>query len=510
MSIPSNRTVSETSTAPEDDAKALALDPNSVEAMLAGQGIARRPGTSLVLQIVQAVEALIDDGRLKSGMRVPSVRSLARALGVSTFTVVEAYERLADDQVLAARPGSGYYVMRSNAPSSSTRPQLLRSSDGLGDSWMFLEVFAQNRQVVQAGCGWLPADWYGDNLVGNALRLVSRVPAERLAGYGHPLGFHRLRHHLATKLSNQLFPATSEQIVLTNGATHALDLIIRTLLLPGDAVLVEDPGYHSLFSMLRSYGCRLLPVPRNDEGLDLDALDALAREHRPKALFVNTVLHNPLGTTLSQRNAYRLLAAAEQHDFWVVEDDIFRDLGNASDPSLASMDGLNRVLCVGSFSKIIAPSVRVGFVACPQDVVREVLRTKMVTGLTSSELNERAVFEIVADSSHRRHVERLRNRLASARDAFLDALPGYGMRPIASAQGGLFVSAGWDLAPSEQLDAKRIADVALQWGITLAPGSYFVNSEARSIWFRFNVAYCDDPRLRDFLRDAPKRFGMIR
>lgn len=490
-------------------ARAASPEAGSIEAMLAGMGIARRAGTSLVLQIVHAFAALADDGRLKPGMRAPSVRALARALGVSTFTVVEAYERLVDDQVLAARPSSGYYVMRSNTTRASARPQLLRSSDGVGDSWMFLEVFAQNRQVLQAGSGWLPADWYGDNLVGNALRQVARVPAERLVGYGHPLGFHRLRHHLATKLSNQLFPATSEQIVLTHGATHALDLIIRTLLLPGDAVLVEDPGYHSLFSMLRSYGCRLLPVPRNDEGLDLEVLDALARKHRPKALFVNTVLHNPLGTTLSQRNAHRLLAAAEQHDFWVIEDDIYRDLGNASDPSLASMDGLNRVLCVGSFSKIIAPSLRVGFVACPQQVVREVLRTKMVTGLTSSELNERAVFEIIADPGHRRHVERLRNRLASARDAFLDTLPGYGMQPIATSQGGLFVSAAWDIAPSERIDAKRLADVALQWGITLAPGPYFVNSESRQIWFRFNVAYCDDPRLRDFLRDAPKRFGMI-
>jgi DNA-binding transcriptional MocR family regulator len=485
-----------------------ASEPGSVESMLAGMGIQRRAGTSLVLQIIHAIVTLIDDGRLRSGMRVPSVRSLARALGISTFTVVEAYERLADDKVLAARPSAGYFVMRSRTPQTGTQPKLLRSSGELGDSWMFLEVFAQNRQVLQAGCGWLPQDWHGDNLVGNAMRQASRVPADRLMSYGHPLGFHRLRHHLSTKLSGQLFPATSEQIVLTHGATHAFDLIIRTLLSPGDTVLVEDPGYHSLFSMLRSYGCRLLPVPRDEEGLHLDVLEAMAREHRPKALFVNTVLQNPLGTTLSQRNAHRILAAAEQHDFWVIEDDIFRDLGTANDPSLAAMDGLNRVLCVGSFSKIIAPSLRVGFVACPQNVVREVLRTKMVTGLTTSELNERAVFEIIADSNHRRHVDRLRTRLTSARDAFLDALPAYGMHPIASSQGGLFVSAGWNIPPSDHIDAKRIADVALQWGITLAPGSYFLNSDASCIWFRFNVGYCADPRLHDFLREAPKRFGM--
>lgn len=508
MNNRTNRTARPTNTVADADPETRSSPPDSIESMLSEMGIQRRAGVSLVLQIIHAIEAMVNDGRLRTGMRMPSVRSLARAIGVSTFTVVEAYERLADAQTVSSRPGSGYFVARSQTSSSGTSPQLLRSSDGLGDSWMFLEVFAQNRQVVQAGCGWLPNDWCGDNRVGNALRQASRVPADRLVGYGHPLGFHRLRHHLATKLSGQLFPATSEQIVLTHGATHAFDLILRTLLAPGDAVLVEDPGYHSLFSMLRGYGCRLLPVPRNEEGLDIEVLETRVREHQPKMLFVNTVLQNPLGVTLSQRNAHRLLAIAEKYDFWVVEDDIFRDLGNPSDPSLAALDGLHRVLCVGSFSKIIAPSVRVGFVACPQDVVREVLRTKMVTGLTTSEINERTVFEIITDPGHRRHVERLRSRLASARDAFLDALPGFGMRAIAESRGGLFLGAGWEVAPSEHIDAKRIADVALQWGITLAPGSYFLNSEARSIWFRFNVGYCDDPRLHDFLREAPKRFAI--
>jgi DNA-binding transcriptional MocR family regulator len=477
---------------------------------LPGLRVVRRNGIRLVEQIFRGIEALVEQGRLRAGSRVPSVRDLSRALGVSTFTVVEAYEMLVGRRLFSARRGSGYFVMHRAAPRAPEPPRAPPPPPPtIGDTWLSIQVFAQQRNLVAAGCGWLPAGWCGESSVTDALRQAARIPDERLAAYGSPHGFLPLRQHLAERLSERLAPVSPDQLVLTHGASHALDLVVRTLLSPGDAVLVESPGYCNLFPMLRDRGCRLLPVPRTKRGLCLDTLQLLAAEHRPKAMFVHTALQNPLSTSLTQLDAYRLLAAAERFDFMVVEDDIFRDFCTASEPSLAAMDGLQRrVLNLGSFSKAVSPSLRVGYVAAPEALVERLLRTKMVFGLTTSEVNERIVHEVVSHPSHRRHLERLRSRLAAARERLLATLDGLGLEPLAVPEGGMFVSAGWGRAPSEAVNARVIADAALQARIALAPGDYFEVGEPQSIWFRFNVAYSDDSRLHAFLREVPDRFSL--
>jgi DNA-binding transcriptional MocR family regulator len=477
--------------------------------VLPGLRVVRRNGVRLVEQICRGIEALVEQGRLRAGTRVPSVRDLSRALGVSTFTVVEAYEMLVARRLFSARRGSGYFVLHRPSTPRAPEPPRAPAPASIGDTWLTIQLFAQHRNLVAAGCGWLPAEWCGESSITEALRQAARIPNERLAGYGAPLGFLPLRQHLAERLSEKLAPVSPDQLVLTHGASHALDLVVKTLLQPGDAVLVESPGYCNLFPMLRERGCRLLPVPRTKRGLCLDTLHLLAADHRPKAMFVHTALQNPLSTSLSQLDAYRLLAAAERFDFTVVEDDIFRDFCTTAEPSLAAMDGLKkRVLNLGSFSKAISPSLRVGYVAAPEALVDRLLRTKMVSGLTTSEVNERIVHEVVSNPSHRRYLERLRSRLAAARERLLATLDSLGLEPLAVPEGGMFVSAGWRAAPTPTVNARAIADAALKERIALAPGEFFEVGGPQSIWFRFNVAYSDDPRLHAFLREIPGRFGL--
>jgi DNA-binding transcriptional MocR family regulator len=132
-------------------------------------------------------------------------------------------------------------------------------------------------------------------------------------------------------------------------------------------------------------------------------------------MFVNTVLQNPLGTSLSQAQAHRLLALAEQFDFWLVEDDIYRELAAPGEASLAAMDGLRRVIRIGSFSKTLSPVLRVGAICASGSLIPELVRVKMLTGLTTSEINERAVFDAVSSRAYRRQVERLAQQLRSRR-----------------------------------------------------------------------------------------------
>ena len=158
----------------------------------------------------------------------------------------------------------------------------------------------------------------------------------------------------------------ASQLLLTDGATQAVDLILRYVARPGDAVMVDDPGYFNLFSNLQLQGIDALPVTRTAEGPDLEQLEALAREYRPKVMFTQSVLHTPTGSTLAPGHAYRLLRLAEQYDFLIVENDAYADFLNVPTTRIAALDHLQRVIYVGSFSKTLSAAARVGFIAASE------------------------------------------------------------------------------------------------------------------------------------------------
>jgi len=460
--------------------------------------IERSKRGSLVDQIVAAITHMVQQRELRVGTKMPSVRRFAKCNGVSTFTVVESYDRLLTLGLLSSRRGSGFFVARSDVAAA---PQPALQATPTAVDALTPDLYSGMSDALPVGAGWLPPDWYGDDTVLDAVRHAMKIPATRLRGYGHPLGFPTLRQHMAGVLGDELFAVTPDQIVLTHGATHAFDLILRTLTKPGDVVFVEDPGYSNLISLIRHHGCIAVGIPRDAAGLDFEVLLAEAARTSPKLMFVNTVLQNPLGTSLSQAQAHRLLLAAEQFDFWLVEDDIYRELAAAGDASLAAMDGLRRVIRVGSFSKTLSPVLRVGSICASQSLAPELLRVKMLTGLTTSEINERAVYHALTARPYRRMVDKLVDQLRAGRERTIERLADAGMAPLARPRGGMFVSAGWPEAPTPEWNGKVVAERALKAGILLSPCEFFMLRPPASIWFRFNVAYAADaPQLIAFLQ----------
>ncbi len=468
--------------------------------------IERAKKGSLVEKIVDAISAMAASRELRVGTKMPSVRQFAKCNGISTFTVVEAYDRLVTLGLLSSRRGSGYYVARQEAPALAA-PAAMFATPAAVDA-LTPELYSGASEALPVGAGWLPPEWYGEDTILDAVRHAMRIPANRLRGYGHPLGFPGLRQHMAATLSEELFSVEAEQILLTHGATHAFDLILRTLTKPGDTVFVEDPVYSNLLSLIRHHGCHAIGIPRDENGLDMEFLAAQAKESQPKLMFVNTVLQNPLGTSLTQAQAHRLLGFAEQFDFWLVEDDIYRDLTARGEASLAAMDGLRRVIRVGSFSKTLSPVLRVGSICASASLLPELVRVKMLAGLTTSEVNERAAYHAITARPYKRMVERLVSQLAEGRERTTELLALAGMAPIAKPRGGMFVSAGWAQAPSPECNGKLIAEQALKSGILLAPGEFFQLRQPPSIWFRFNVAYSDSPQLRNFLQAMRREYGI--
>jgi DNA-binding transcriptional MocR family regulator len=447
-------------------------------------------------QIVAAVRSQIDDRVLRAGMRLPPIRRFAEEQEVSRFTVVEAYDRLVAQGYLVSRRGAGFFVAPRRAPETPEEPSPLERA--VDTVWLLRQGFDSDSERLKVGAGWLPADWMDEEGLRRNLRTLSRRADLDLVSYGSPQGYAPLRQQLQVMLGDLGIAAQPRQILLTHGATQALDLIARRLIRPGDCVLVDDPGYWTLFGNLRLHGARLVGVPRTLDGPDTAALESILAEHKPKLFFTHSVLHNPTAANLSPATAYRVLQLAERHDFMIVEDDTYADFLAGPATRLATLDQLQRVIYVGSYSKTLSGNLRVGFAACQPDLAGELTDLKLLSALPCSEFSERMVYLMLIEGHYRKYVERVRARLEERTYATLRLLERRGLSTYTEPEGGMFA---W--AKAEGLaDATPLADRAARNGIMLAPGKLFRPRMEPSPWLRFNVAFAGDKRLDRFLGEA--------
>lgn len=459
-----------------------------------------RSSTPLIDQIVTGVGKLVEERALRAGSRMPSIRNFATAHGVSRFTVVQAYDRLVARGYLNSRQGSGFYV--SPRPVSQNEGnatvKLERATDIL---WLLRNALQETSSKPMPGAGWLPGSWMDEAGIRRSLRALSGKNGEFLTSYGSPGGYPPLRELLRHRLAGIGITADPGMIVLTKGATHALDLIARLFIRPGDAVLVDDPGYFILFGALKSLGAKIVGVPWNHDGPDTAAMEALILEHRPRIFFTNTVLHNPTGASISQPVAYRLLQLAAKYDLTIVEDDIYGDFHPLRVTRLATLDQLERVIYIGGFSKTVSASLRVGYLACRREIAEQLTDLKLLTGLTTSEIGERVVHELLTDGHYRKHLDRLRGRLQCAREGAMRNLERLGFRIYLEPEGGMFVWAGVE----DRMNVVEMTRAAAERGIMLAPGNLFRPHQEPAPWLRINVASCGDDANLAFLTDFVNR-----
>jgi DNA-binding transcriptional MocR family regulator len=338
--------------------------------------------------------------------------------------------------------------------------------------------------------GVFPPDWLESTFMPAAVRRVTGTKAlqEFSLQYGEPAGDSGLRRSLATKLANINVPAGPEQIVTTVGATHALDIVSRTLLRPGDPVMVEEPGWALEFARLEALGMRILPVPRKADGPDLDVMErycSAGDSHKPKLFVSVSVLHNPTGYSLTPGSAHRVLQLAMRHDFHIVEDDTYSHLAPEHATRLCALDGLQRTIYVSGFAKILAPNWRIGFLAASPAMIGRLLETKLIATLTTPSLFERALAACIDQGQLRRHAERIRLRLDGARGRTVQLALAAGCT-LASEPAGLF---GW---VDTGVDTDALTQRMLDEGYLLAPGSLFHARRPPSTLMRINFATAQD------------------
>ena len=449
--------------------------------------------------VMAAIRGRLAARALVPGDRLPSIRGFATAMQVSPSTVVEAYDRLAAEGLIRARRGSGFYVSGGGLPPLALTQAASPRERTVDPFWVSRQSLDADTAVLKPGCGWLPADWMPGEALRRGFRALARAQDPVLSDYGSTRGSPALRRLLLGRFAEEGLAAGPEQVLLTSSGTQALDLACRFLLRPGDTVLVDDPCYFNFQTLLRAHQARVLGVHYTPEGPDVAAFEALAATERPRLYITNSGLHNPTGASLSPRTAYRVLHAAAAHDLTIVEDEIFGDFEPEPSPRLALLDGLDRVIRIGSFSKTLSASVRCGYIAARADWIEGLVDLQVATsfggpGPVAAEL----IAGVLAGGGYRKHMEEQRRRLAQARREVAARLEALGIRPWLMPRGGFYL---WCSLP-EGIDSAELARLAVAQDVVLAPGNVFSVSQGAGGFMRFNVAQSRDPRVMEVLRQA--------
>lgn len=441
--------------------------------------------------VMAAIRQRMANRALTFGEKLPSIRKFARDMRVSPSTVVEAYDRLAAEGLIRSRPGSGFYVAGAlPVVMTDVEPRLDRAIDPF---WVSRQSLDAGPEMLRPGCGWLPPDWMPSAAIRRAIRALARADDSVLSDYGATRGSPALRRLLARQFAAEGIEAGPDQILLTTSGTRAIDLLCRFLLNPGDTVLLDDPCYFNFQALLRVHQAKIVSVPYTPTGPDIALFNEALATHRPRLYVTNAALHNPTGATLSPQAAHRILSAAAAHDLTIVEDETFADLEPEPSPRLASLDGLCRVVRIGSFSKTLSASIRCGFIVARPDWIEGLVDLQVATNFGGpSPVAAELVFGTLSDGTYRKHLTGLRGRLAKRRREVVGQLEGLGVRPWTLPRGGFYL---WCRLPDGR-DATEVAKAALRERVVLAPGNVFSVTQSATDLMRFNVAQTSDQALR--------------
>lgn len=469
--------------------------------------IDRSSPIALSTQIESRLREMVESRALPAGSKLMSIRQLATQLAVSTNTVVVAYDRLVAAGVIASHGTAGFFVSATSESARTLPDELaLEAGEEQEPVWLAQQSNDQRAGVLLASSGALPPTWMQDAVPAAA---VQRALANSVAGMASrcpPQGLPQLREHIAMLLRSIGIATDAQHVLTTFGGTHAIDLICRSFLQPGDTVLVEDPGYFLMFGRLRQDGIRLVPIKRRHDGLDLDELEAACREHRPRLLFVQTALHNPTGWSSSASNLHKVLMLAQQHGFLIAEDDVHGHFYAGHAPRLASLSALDGVIYYSSFCKALSPALRMGYIAAAPALLKVLMRTKIYSVMTTPALNEYILLEVLKAGNLRKHLDRLQRKIMAARNASTRQLSEAGILFEQLGDAGLFL---WGSVP-EGVDVDLLVQDAYRNKILLTRGAVFSASETPDRHIRFNAAFSQHPRLSNYLRERLDAVALVR
>jgi len=483
----------------------------------------RRSSRPLHAQLTTRVAALLDAGTLGPGARLPATRALAELLGVHRTTVVRAYNALRALGYIVTRPGSGARVrarivprVSADAPSApSALPSRLRPARPRRD----------NRAAAPPSTA--PFDFATHlpdpvlrplRLLHAAVRVATRTAGgAELAAYGDPRGSAALRFAIARRLARHGIPAAPDEILVTDGAQQAFDLILRAFLPSHGAIAVEQPTYSRFLTLARAHGASIVPVPMREDGADLGALRRAVRR-KPVALFYTMpTFQNPTGCSTSSAHRERVLACCEEAGVGVIEDGFDDELQYVG-PSVLPIRALDRsgtVLHVGTLSKLAFPGLRVAWIAATRAAVTRLAALRDCTSLGGNVLTQRIATDLLERAEFDVYLRRLHRALRARRTAIMQGLSAHLPRWVTwqPPAGGYTLWLSWAAAHASE---RAVVARAAELGVSVVPGAAFFVERARRAHVRLSIATMPEERielacerlgraLRQAAQEAPRR-----
>ena len=443
-------------------------------------------------ELAERVTELIRHGTYPAGKRIPSVRQMGQQQNLSISTVLQAYALLERQGLIEARPQSGYYVRsrgeeRLPEPETSS-PQLDPSHVSLHDLVMMLMRDSANPNLAQLGAALPHLD---PRLIQTINRTMAKIIREHGADahqYQFPPGFDALRVQIARRMVNAGCSLSPSEILITCGGTEAIDFSLHAVCRPGDIVAIESPSYFGMLQTLEAHGLRALEIPTHPrDGISLEALEFAIEHNRIRAVVVISNFNNPLGSKIPDDRKKDLVELLAKHDIPLIENDVCGELyfGEKRPLVCKAFDIKGLVILLSSFSKDISPGLRLGWVAAGR-YSSEMEWLKFTLSASSPTLPQMTVAEFLEGGGYDQHLRRIRREYAHNVDLMSDAVMRYfpeGTR-LTRPSGGFIL---WVQMP-ENVDSLELYTLALQSGITLAPGHVFSATAQFFNFIRLNAA----------------------
>jgi GntR family transcriptional regulator/MocR family aminotransferase len=457
--------------------------------------IDRQSKTPITQQLANWLKEGIRAGSLPRGMKLPATRALALELGISRITVQNAYALLESDGLIITREGSGTFV---------DPPQSIRHAPDqpVSKSWPFWQLAGEheNNPMVPVNVTHSTEKLISFTGVGDpgqfplqdflhTLQDVIRRDGIEALSYGHfGAGYEPLRLTISRVLASQGIQTHPEQVLITSGSQQALSLVCQQLLREGDVILVESPTYNLAIDLFRHLKLKIIDVPVDENGLHVELIEPLLQVHAPRLFYTIPNFQNPTGACMSVARRKQLLALAAKYNIPILEDDFAGDLryDGHSLPAIKALDMNGQVIYIGTFSKMLMPGMRVGYLIADGPIFNQLVKLKFVQDLTTSPLIQRALDDFVTVGRYQAHLRRTTRLYRQRRDALVSSLQSHlPQTTFFIPRGGLFL---WLTLP-DGVSASELLPLAIQQGVEFAPGTrFFANPEDGEHFIRLNFA----------------------
>lgn len=472
----------------------------------------REKGEPLYLQIRNQIRDLIFSGDLPAGTRLPPERDLAASLGVNRTTVSNAYHELTADGLVEGQVGRGTFVCSLPSAIGSYPEDFLPRplpwseyfapiSEQVRDPLIReLVALCAQEDVISLAAGVPAPDLYPIECFAEITEKVLRRHGRALLQYAPTEGHLAFRGTLAELAAGRGIAASPDNILVLAGSQQGLDLIARALIEPGDPVVVEVPSYLGALSVFRAAGARLLGVPMDKEGMQTDVLERLLARYRPQLIYTLPTFQNPSGKVMSHERRRELLSLAQRYQVPILEDDPYSELcyGNPPPPPLKSFDRQGYVIYLSTFSKILFPGIRLGWLVAPRPVVDRLASVKQHADLHSNTPAQWALTEFIQQGWLGEHITTLRQVYPRRYQAMLAALRTHvpwGLR-WNEPTGGFYLWCHLE----EGLRSKDLLAEAVQRRVAFVVGEAFHADGGGQDTLRLNFTYQNEQGIQEGIR----------